>query len=195
MEFRLLGPIEVTATGVPVPLGGAKPQTLLAALLLEHGHIVPMPRLIDIIWPDDPPGTAKAAIQTYVKSLRQSLARYGAADVIVTRAPGYLAQIPAGSLDVDRFAQLLTESRQAPTREETSDLLGAALALWRGPALAGLRSSLLAGEVARLEQLRLTPPRSAWPPNWRWAATAGWWPNWPRWSAAIRSTSGCAAST
>ncbi|WP_220183125.1 AfsR/SARP family transcriptional regulator [Sphaerisporangium album] len=157
MEFRLLGPVEVTAaTGVSVPLGGAKPQTLLATLLLEHGHIVPMARLIDILWPDDPPETAKAAIQTYVKTLRQALARYGITDVIVTRAPGYMAQLPVGSLDVDRFEQLLAKARQASNLQETSDLLGAALALWRGPALAGLGTSPLGGEVARLEQLRLT---------------------------------------
>ncbi|GAA0966307.1 BTAD domain-containing putative transcriptional regulator [Acrocarpospora macrocephala] len=156
VEFRLLGPVEVSAAGVAVPLGGAKPQTLLAALLLEHGHIVPTARLIDIIWPDDPPETAKAAIQTYVKTLRQALARHGVADVIVTRAPGYLVQIPAGSLDVDLFDQLLAQAREASTPQETSDLLGAALALWRGPALAGSHTSLLAGEVVRLEQLRLT---------------------------------------
>ncbi|MEO3860331.1 BTAD domain-containing putative transcriptional regulator [Acrocarpospora sp. B8E8] len=156
VEFRLLGPVEVSAAGVAVPLGGAKPQTLLAALLLEHGHIVPTARLIDIIWPDDPPETAKAAIQTYVKTLRQALARHGVADVIVTRAPGYLVQIPARSLDVDLFDQLLDQAREASTPQETSDLLGAALALWRGPALAGSHTSLLAGEVVRLEQLRLT---------------------------------------
>jgi DNA-binding SARP family transcriptional activator len=64
----------VAAGGSLVPLGGAKPQTLLAALLLEHGRVVPLSRLIDVIWPDDPPEAAKAAIQTYVKTLRQSLA-------------------------------------------------------------------------------------------------------------------------
>ncbi|MEW9534104.1 BTAD domain-containing putative transcriptional regulator [Microbispora sp. NPDC049125] len=156
MDFRLLGPVEVSAGGVPVPLGGAKPRTLLAALLLERGRIVPTPRLIDIIWPDDPPGTARAAIQTYVKTLRQALARHGASDVIVTRTSGYLAQIPDGSLDVDVFERLVAQARAASTPGETSDLLGSALALWRGPALAGLDTSPLDGEVARLEQLRLT---------------------------------------
>nr|WP_062330614.1 BTAD domain-containing putative transcriptional regulator [Herbidospora sakaeratensis] len=154
--FRLLGPVEVGAGEAAARIGGAKPQTLLAALLLENGHVVPMTRLIDILWPDDPPETAKAAIQTYVKSLRQALGKAGLPEVIVTRAPGYLADLPPGSLDVDRFRRLLTEARQVTTPEETSDLLGAALALWRGPALAGLGDSALAGEAARLEQLRLS---------------------------------------
>ncbi|MBG0830649.1 tetratricopeptide repeat protein [Planomonospora sp. ID67723] len=156
MEFRLLGAAEVAAGGSLVPLGGSKPQTLLAALLLEHGHIVPITRLIDIIWPDNPPDTARAAIQTYVKTLRRSLALHGATDVIVTHPPGYLARIPSGSLDVDEFDRLLTRARQTSAPRETSDLLTAALALWRGPALAGLGGSLLAGEAARLEHLRLT---------------------------------------
>ncbi|GII61331.1 SARP family transcriptional regulator [Sphaerisporangium krabiense] len=146
----------MVAAGGTVPLGGVKPKMLLAALLLEQGHVVPTHRLIDIIWPDDPPDTAKAAIQTYVKTLRQALARAGMPEVIVTRAPGYLAQVPAGALDVDVFERHVADARQAATPEQTSGLLEAALALWRGPALAGLGDSPLAGEVARLEQLRLT---------------------------------------
>ncbi|WP_285591255.1 AfsR/SARP family transcriptional regulator [Herbidospora sp. NBRC 101105] len=156
MEFRLLGPIEVIAESGPVPLGGTKPRTLLAALLLENGHVVPTARLIDVIWPDDPPDTAKAAIQTYVKTLRQALARHGAADVILTRAPGYLAQVPEDALDAARCHDLVTRARAAASPQEAADLLDAALALWRGPALAGLEATRLAGEAVRLEELRLT---------------------------------------
>ncbi|MDI1464108.1 BTAD domain-containing putative transcriptional regulator [Catellatospora sp. KI3] len=155
MEYRLLGPVEVVAGAAQVPLGGLKPQTLLAALLLEHGRVVPLTRLIDILWPGDPPETAKAAIHTYVKSLRQALARHGADGVIVTRAPGYLVELAPDSLDLHVFEQLLAGAHRAEAAEEVSRLLTAALALWRGPALAGLGDSLLSGEAERLEQLRL----------------------------------------
>ncbi|GHJ43601.1 hypothetical protein Cs7R123_09430 [Catellatospora sp. TT07R-123] len=154
MEYRLLGPVEVSADGAQVPLGGTKPQTLLAALLLEHGRVVPLTRLIDILWPEDPPETAKAAIHTYVRSLRQALAGHGGDAVIVTRAPGYLAEVVPESLDAYTFERLLAEARRTDAAEEVSELLTAALALWRGPALAGLGASLLAGEADRLEQLR-----------------------------------------
>ncbi|WP_066370013.1 AfsR/SARP family transcriptional regulator [Herbidospora mongoliensis] len=155
MEFRLLGPVEVLDRSDAVPLGGVKPRTLLAALLLENGHVVPTTRLIDVVWPDDPPDSARATLQTYVKTLRRSFSRYGSAEVILTRAPGYLTQVPDGSLDTARFHDLVTRSRKAATPQETAGLLDAALALWRGPALAGLEESLLAGEAERLNELRL----------------------------------------
>lgn len=155
MEFRLLGPVEAWVGDQPVPLGGAKPRALLAALLLERGRVVPAARLVDVIWRDDPPETARALIQTYVKNLRRAFAAFGEANVIATRAPGYVVRIPAEALDMEIFARLLAESRQVDSRRAAT-LLGQALALWRGPALAGLQDSLLAGEAARLDELRLT---------------------------------------
>ncbi|MFB9502689.1 BTAD domain-containing putative transcriptional regulator [Saccharothrix mutabilis subsp. capreolus] len=155
VECRLLGPVEVVVDGVAAPLGGAKPRVLLAALLLEHGRVVPTDRLIDVIWPEDPPDTARAVIQTYVKTLRQSLARHGVTDLIVTSPPGYLARVPAGALDLVEFERLLARGRAAGSADDTAAVLRSALALWRGPALAGVGASLLAGEAARLEELRL----------------------------------------
>lgn len=155
MECRVLGPVEILVGGAPVPLGGAKPRALLAALLLERGRVVPVSRLIDIIWQQDPPDTARAVIQTYVKSLRQSLSKFGCTDVILTRAPGYLVALPDDALDLTRFERRYAEARTADSALATSELLAAALELWRGPALAGLGESLLASEAARLDELWL----------------------------------------
>ncbi|MFG1842564.1 BTAD domain-containing putative transcriptional regulator [Micromonospora sp. NPDC049175] len=159
MEFRLLGPVEATIADHPVQLGGVKPRTLLAALLVEHGHVVPAERLVDVIWGDGPPGTARAVLQTYVATLRRSLGSGGVGTAIVTRSPGYLIQIGAATLDRDLFEELLTQGRRAAADghpEEAVELIRRAGGQWRGAALGGVESELLAGEAARLEELRLT---------------------------------------
>ncbi|WP_431919610.1 AfsR/SARP family transcriptional regulator [Nonomuraea jabiensis] len=97
MELRLLGPVEVWNEGQQVSLGGAKPQSLLAALLLEAGRVVTVDRLIEAIWEDDPPTTARGVLQTYVASLRRAFTGAGLPDVIVSHRLGYLAEIPRTS--------------------------------------------------------------------------------------------------
>jgi DNA-binding SARP family transcriptional activator len=154
MEFRLLGPVEVRSGELSVPLGGVKPRTLLAALLLERGRVVPSGRLVDLIWGDDPPETARALVQTYVASLRRAFAAAGLPDeVIVTRPPGYAIVVPADSVDLEVFQRLLQKARAA---SEPASALREALALWHGPALSGLETTRLAGEAARLDAMRLT---------------------------------------
>ncbi|MEV4411220.1 BTAD domain-containing putative transcriptional regulator [Catellatospora sp. NPDC049609] len=157
MEFRLLGPVSAHDGGQPVPLGGAKPKALLAALLLEHGRVVATGSLVDILWGDDPPDTARALIQTYVSTLRRALARHGAGDVITTASPGYVARVDPDTLDSAVFARLLGEGRAAAAAGDhprAAALLRRAGELWTGPALSGLEDSGLAAEAARLDGLR-----------------------------------------
>ncbi|GAA1632889.1 BTAD domain-containing putative transcriptional regulator [Saccharothrix algeriensis] len=154
MEFKLLGPVEAWSDGQPVPLGGAKPKALLAALALEPGHVIPVNRLIDIVWGEEPPDTGRALIQTYVKNLRKAMADAGHPEVIVTAPPGYLLRTPPESLDVNVFTTLLDRARQAPPAAAV-EFYRQADALWRGPALAGLEDTALAGEATRLDEWRL----------------------------------------
>ena len=92
MEFRILGPMEVTEHGQTVPLGGAKQRALLAVLLLHPNEVVSSDRLIDGVWAGEPPATALKTLQVYVSQLRKRLGT----DVIVTRAPGYLLRVDQG---------------------------------------------------------------------------------------------------
>lgn len=154
MEFRLLGPVEVVDGSGPVPLGGAKIRSLLAALLLSPGRVVATDRLIDIIWDDDPPPTARALIQTYVSMLRRAVGP----EIVGTHAPGYLVRVPEDDLDRNRFDAFVRAGRAAAAdgrHREAANAFRAADALWRGPALSGVRSRILAAEAARLDEQRI----------------------------------------
>jgi DNA-binding SARP family transcriptional activator len=153
LEVRLLGPIEVERGGEPVALGGQKPRTLFAVLALEPGRVVSADRLVEALWPGDPPETAAHAVQVYVSQLRKVLG-----PVIATRAPGYVLELAPERVDAHRFARLAQDGRAAlesgdPASAEV--VLREALALWRGPALADfLYEPFAQTQIARLEELR-----------------------------------------
>jgi DNA-binding SARP family transcriptional activator len=153
MEFRILGPLEVVDAGGAVPLGGVKPRMLLALLLLTPNCPVSVDRLIDALWSDDPPAAASNALQFHVSQLRKVL---GDGAPIVTQEPGYLIRIDPGQLDLLQFERLVAAAERAEDPARASELLGEALGLWRGVALAELADDALSRpEAQRLEAARL----------------------------------------
>ena len=154
-DFRLLGPVEVVRNGHPLRLGGRRQRSLLALLLLEPGRPVSTDRLIDELWPEVPPPGAEGALRVYVSRLRTSLG----VDQLSARPPGYALEVEDDRLDVRRFERLLAEGHRALARGAAglaAERLGAALALWRGAALADVGDGgVLAQEARRLEELRL----------------------------------------
>ena len=151
MEYRVLGPLEVLGEDGPLPLGGAKQRALLALLLLNANRVVARERLIDELWPDDPPETAVTTVQVYVSRLRKLLPE----GTLLTRAPGYLLRVDPDTVDLGEFEALLAEARGAePVR--ASEFLRDALALWRGRALAEFGEPFAQVEGSRLEDLRLS---------------------------------------
>src|SRR5437867_8495019 len=159
MEYRILGPLEVVDEGEPVPLGRLKERLVLAVLLLHANEFVARERLIDELWGESPPPTARKAVNVYVSQLRKALARNGH-DPITTADGGYRLEVDAERLDAARLQQLLATAREraaAGELEAAAELLREALALWRGPALAGLLlESHGRDEIAQLDELRLT---------------------------------------
>jgi DNA-binding SARP family transcriptional activator len=151
LEFRILGPLEVSDETETVALGGPRQRGLLAILVLEAGRVVPTDRLIDLLWGNEPPKTATASLQNSVARLRRALGT----DVLATRSPGYVLSVAPSQLDARRFEQMLTDARRVPPLERR-ELLVSALALWRGPALAEFAFDDFAqAEIRRLEELRL----------------------------------------
>ena len=73
MEFHILGPLEVSAGDGAIKLGGPKQRAVLAHLILRANRPVPIDLLIDGLWGEEPPETARNTLQTYVYRLRQVL--------------------------------------------------------------------------------------------------------------------------
>jgi YVTN family beta-propeller protein len=152
--FQLLGRLEAYRDGVEVDLGPRKQRAVLVLLLLNANRVVPTDRLIDDLWGDSPPSTARAALQVYIAGLRKALANDGAS--LRTRAPGYVLELQPGALDIERFAQLRTEAQESGDDARRAALLHEALTLWRDEPLAELRTEpFFAAAVAQLEEVRL----------------------------------------
>jgi DNA-binding SARP family transcriptional activator len=154
VEFRILGPLEVRREGRPIHIGGAKERALLAMLLLHAGEPVSVDRLIDELWGDSPPATARKSVQVRVAGLRRALGD----DVVLTAGDGYVVRPRPNELDLQRFEQLLSDGSDALAAGDHTRALASldeALALWRGPALADFAyESFAQPAIARLEELR-----------------------------------------
>jgi DNA-binding SARP family transcriptional activator len=128
---------------------------LLALLLLRAGELIPSDRIIDELWGERPPDSASNAVQGYVSKLRRSLG----ADAVRTQRPGYVLDVPPDALDAAQFeahAERGAHALSAGRHEEAVTQLRAAIALWRGPALADFAYERFADrEAHRLEERRL----------------------------------------
>jgi DNA-binding SARP family transcriptional activator len=161
MDFRILGPVEVFHDDRPVPLAGLRQERILAMLLVNQNRMVTTTELVDAMWPADPPATATNQVRNCVAALRRGLVQLGLPpSALLHKAHGYLLVVAPMDLDAARFTALVNAGRAAARQgltEVAVDRLRAAQRLWRGPALAGLADDVLvlAGEAARLEELRL----------------------------------------
>jgi DNA-binding SARP family transcriptional activator/Tfp pilus assembly protein PilF len=139
MRFQLLGPVRGWIGDRPINLGVRKQRFVLAVLALEANTMVPTSRLVDQIWPDYPPVSARRMIHTYVSGLRSLFASTGSADVELVRHPaGYELRCDPALVDTHRFLDLTDKARASEDDEQRVALLDEALSLWQGPALAGV---------------------------------------------------------
>ncbi|MBQ1076223.1 tetratricopeptide repeat protein [Micromonospora sp. C31] len=158
MEIRVLGPVEVADGTTPIHVGGPRQQITLAMLALHANLVTPVNLLVDAVWGDKPPTTARSQIQICVSALRRVLADAGRPDAILTRTSGYLLDVGPDELDLARFTSLVAAAREHDERGRpaaAAEELTGALALWRGPALLGVTSDLVQREAALLNEHRL----------------------------------------
>ncbi|WP_100446022.1 AfsR/SARP family transcriptional regulator [Glycomyces xiaoerkulensis] len=150
MEFGILGPLQITRNGAPVPLPGRVLPRLVAVLLLDANHVVPPPKLIEAMWEDRPPATTRRQIQNKVADARSLLLDHDIAG-IETVGEGYRLQIRTEQLDSLRFqsgVRIAREQVDASEPEAALESLRQALALWRGPTLTDLTGRVIEAEAA-----------------------------------------------
>ncbi|MGC9498912.1 BTAD domain-containing putative transcriptional regulator [Streptomyces sp. WG7] len=155
MDFRILGFVSAEREGRPIALGGGKQRTVLAALLLARGRVVPDERLTTLLWDCDPPATSTKQLYTYVSRLRTGL---GDTVVVERSGQGYRMDIGDASFDWASFRELREAGAAdlaAGRHAEAERRLAAALALWNGPVLTGVTERFAAAEGPRLEEARL----------------------------------------
>jgi predicted ATPase/DNA-binding SARP family transcriptional activator len=156
VRFGVLGPLAVwTDDGREVSVPESKVRLLLADLLVHEGQPVSVDRLVDDLWGDRLPGNPLNTLQTKVSQLRKVLegAEPGGGKLVTYQRGGYAMPV---DLDVTRFRELITQARAVDDVRTRSGLLGDAVALWRGPALAEVADEPFAAPLtARLEEERL----------------------------------------
>jgi predicted ATPase/DNA-binding SARP family transcriptional activator len=152
MRFGILGPLQVEDVDGPVAVGGAKPRTLLAVLLLARGETVSADRLAAALWGEAPPPAAGTALRSYVSRLRGVL---GDGASVRHRPQGYRLDLDGATFDAAEFERLLGSARTAGVPAKALGDLDAALSLWRGDALAEFADEeFAASTAARLDELR-----------------------------------------
>lgn len=161
MEIRLLGAVEAFADGTALPLGGPRQRAVLADLALHAGQLIATDQLIDDLWGERPPASAKHTLETYISRLRHVLNTSGAASLpLVTRPGGYLLDAAPACVDACQFRDLAARGSAAHDHGDAAaavTLFSSAVRLWRGLALADVQDAPFAVLARqRLEEERLT---------------------------------------
>ncbi|TMR99215.1 AfsR/SARP family transcriptional regulator [Nonomuraea basaltis] len=153
VRFTILGPVGVSVGDRMVPGAAPRHRAVLAYLLLHARTVISTDRLIGAIWGLTPPGTARAQIHASIAVIRKVLREAGAAQVLQTRAAGYVIVSEPGQLDLEEFTSRIVAAR---TADDPAAQLRAALALWRDEAFADVLADYVDEARARLTERRLT---------------------------------------
>ncbi|QLQ38252.1 AfsR/SARP family transcriptional regulator [Micromonospora robiginosa] len=157
MRFGILGPLRVGGGEATVTAG--RDRAVLALLLLRAGRVVPFEELVDAVWEERPPATARAQLQICVSRLRHRFVVLGLpAETIVTDPAGYGIRVEPGDLDAEVFARTVETARAQVVAGQVDAACRhyrSALALWRGPALAGIPTRSVRRRAQTLDEQRL----------------------------------------
>jgi DNA-binding SARP family transcriptional activator/tetratricopeptide (TPR) repeat protein len=161
LEFRLFGSVEIWAAGQLFDAGQPRQRGVLAALLVDAGHVVTWDTLIDRVWGHTPPERARHSLYSHVARIRRILDNAALASdekpaLLRRQTGGYLMDVDPNWVDLHRFQRLVDHARAPECRPaECVVALREALALWRGEPMAGLGGDWVLGVRAAYTQRRL----------------------------------------
>jgi DNA-binding SARP family transcriptional activator len=156
VKFRVLGPLEIDCAGQSIQITSSRQRVVLCLLLMAANQVVTVDRLIDGVWDERPPSSARSQIQICISALRRLI---GTPDIIETSPAGYRIRIGPDQVDSGVLDSKLLSARAALSCGDLRTALegfDAALGLWRGPPLAGVRGRAVAALASRLEERRIT---------------------------------------
>ncbi|MEY2523646.1 MAG: hypothetical protein QOJ66_2211, partial [Ilumatobacteraceae bacterium] len=156
LQFRVLGPVQVLDHGIAIDVGGSKPRLVLVQLLLNPNRVVSTDTLVDALWGEDPPPTARRSLQSHVAKLRAALG--GDNGPLKSRAPGYLLAVDEGQIDLCRSEDLARQARASlQSNPRAAHLLAQkAVSEWGSEPLGDLAThDQLVPQRRRLDQLWL----------------------------------------
>ncbi|MFI0421721.1 BTAD domain-containing putative transcriptional regulator [Spongiactinospora sp. 9N601] len=156
--FRVLGPLEVTGSSGRIDIPPGRQEVILAALVLNLNRVVDTAYLVDLVWAENPPNTARTQVQICVSRIRKALVTGGAGATIDTRARGYLLRASEEATDVGRFRRLVDDARElarAGRKAQAVAQLREAARLWRGHCLTGVPGEALTNAAVQLDESRI----------------------------------------
>lgn len=134
-EFRLLGPVEAWQAGKRIEFGQPRQRSVAAVLLTEANRVVPTGTLIERVWGEQPPASARSALYSYltrIKTIIGPLHTEGEPVRLARASGGYLLQVGADAVDLHRFTRLVDQARAADDPGQAAAAWAAGLELWRG---------------------------------------------------------------
>lgn len=175
MRFEILGPLTLHDGDRHVHFRSHRQRVILAVLLLNRRWPVSVDFLIDAVWGERPPTTARAQIQICVCAIRRAMEEFGAERSLETEPPGYVLQVGDDQIDAGVFERCRRDATALAADgrlSEAAAVLRHGVRLWHGPALTGVTSSVIAPAAARLDEERFTALETCV----GWELELGWHP-------------------
>ena len=154
MELQVLGPLRVVDGDRVIEIG-PRERVVLARLAAAQGRAVPDDVLVDVLWLDRPPSSARKTLHGYVHRIRRAMG----SSAIERTDTGYRLGDDL-NVDIDVVESIVAEGRQAVAdgrQEAAAELFQQAGELFRGEALRELEDDpSTAGLRRQLTELEMT---------------------------------------